>query len=70
MKIEVKIPRKCHSSEAQPSRGTKGKSDEEEKEHTNATYEITDAQTKRNCNRGTASERPLGKLLAGGGRGA
>ena len=32
---------------------------------TNGTYETTDAQTKKNYNRGTALELPLRKLLQG-----
>ena len=30
---------------------------------TNATYETTDAQTKKNCNRGTALEQSVEKIL-------
>ena len=34
-------------------------------DQTNDTYETTDAQTKKNCNRGIALERPVEKLLKG-----
>ena len=37
------------------------------KEKTIATYETTDAQKKKNCNRGNALERSVVKLLGGGG---
>ena len=36
------------------------------KDNTNATYEATDAQIKKNCNRITALERSVGKLPRGG----
>ena len=42
------------------------------KDKTNTTYETTDAQTKKNCNRGTALGRSVGKLVElgwGGGSG-
>ena len=39
--------------------------EETNNDKTNVTYETTDAQTK-NCNRGTALERSLGKLQGDG----
>ena len=35
----------------------------------NATYELTDAQAKTSCNRGTAVERLVEKILEGWGSG-
>ena len=42
-----KLARKCHNHEAQPSRGTKRRRDEEKNDKTNSTYETTDAQRKK-----------------------
>ena len=38
------------------------------KDNTNATYETTDAQTKKNYNKGTVFVRSEGKLIGGGVR--
>ena len=39
--------------------------EETNEDTTNATYEITDAQTKKNCHGGLALEGSVGKLLVG-----
>ena len=49
--LEANLPR-----HAKKERGTN-------KNRTNSSYETGDAQTKKNCNRGTALERSVGKLL-------
>ena len=58
----MKIPSKCHNHEVQPSQGTKRRDEEQNKDKTNATYEITDAQTNKICNREIALERSVEKL--------
>ena len=59
----MKILRKCHNHESQPSRDTKRMRDEKQiKTKRNITYETTDVQIK-NWNRGTALERSVEKIL-------
>ena len=60
-KMYVKLPRKCHNQEAQPSQGIKkGETRNKNNDKTNATYETTEAQTK-NCNGRTALGRSVEK---------
>ena len=68
-KIQVKIPRKCHNHILQPSRSTKRRRDEEQIKTTQTQHmkPQTHYETKKNCNRETALERSVGKLLGGVG---
>ena len=59
--IKEKIPWKYHNHEAQPSRGTKRKRDEDQIRTMQTPY--MKPQTKKNCKRGIALERSVGKLL-------
>ena len=58
-KEHKKIPRQCQNHEAQTSPGTKGKkkdwwgANNDKNDKTKATYETIDAQTKKNCKRGS-----------------
>ena len=64
----MKIPWKCHNYEAQLSRGTKRRRDEEQiiTKPTPHIYETTDALTNKNCTTDTAMERLVGKTTRGG----
>ena len=54
------------SHEAHPSRGNKRRRDEKQISTPQTPHEITDVQTKKYCNRRTALEWSVGKLLVGG----
>ena len=55
--IYVKIPRKFHNHEAQPSRGTQRWRDDEHMRTIQTPYMKPQTHKKKNCNRGTALER-------------
>ena len=59
------MARKCHNHEVQSSRGTKGMRDEEQIRTTQTHIKPQTHKGRENCNRATALERPVGKLLAG-----
>ena len=63
-KYQVKIPRKYLNHKAQPSWDTK-RSRGTNNDKRNPTYETTNTQTKKNCNRATPLERSVEKLFEG-----
>ena len=64
-KIYVKIPRKCHNHEAQTSRGTKTRRDEEQIRTPQTPH--MKPQTHKEKRNATALERSVGKLFWGRG---
>ena len=66
---DVKMPKKYHNHETQPSRGTTKEGEMRNKNNkTNSIYETVDGQAKKkNHNRGTAFKQTNGKLGVGCG---